>query len=190
MTRRDHPTTPTTPTSRCTFRTEPAPHDPAAVREIVASTGFFHDFEIQVAVELVEERLSRGLASEYYFLFADDVSRRTIGYACFGPIGCTVGSFDLYWIAVHQDHRGRGLGLELMGRAEEAMRTALPGPGGGSLSPGRRIYVETSSKDKYEPTRRFYLKCGYAEEARFRDFYADGDDKIVYVKSLTRLTHQ
>src|SRR3954467_12244433 len=51
------------------FRDEPCPADAAAIREIVASTGFFHEDEIEVAVELVEERLSRGLASEYHFLF-------------------------------------------------------------------------------------------------------------------------
>jgi GNAT superfamily N-acetyltransferase len=154
------------------------------VRNIVSSTGFFHDFEVDVAVELVQERLQRGLASEYYFVFADDDAGRTIGYACFGPIACTVGSFDLYWIAVHNSQRGRGLGLELMKRAEHAMRSPSPGPVGKLLSPGRRVYVETSSKPKYEPTRAFYRRCGYVEEARFKDFYADGDDKVVCVKSL------
>lgn len=168
-----------------TFRSEPRASDAAAIRDVVSSTGFFHDFEIDVAVELVEERLSRGLASEYYFIFADDASGRMIGYACFGPIACTVGSFDLYWIAVHNDRRGRGLGLELMRRAEDAMRASLPGPAGKPLPIGRRVYVETSSQPKYEPTRAFYLKCGYAEEARFGDFYADGDDKVVYSKTLT-----
>lgn len=171
-------------TELLTFRDEPRASDAAAVRDIVASTGFFHDFEIDVAVELVQERLTLGLASEYYFTFADDAAGCTVGYACFGPIACTVGSFDLYWIAVHNDRRGRGLGLELMRLAEAAMRTALPGSAGKPLSPGRRVYVETSSQPKYEPTRTFYLKCGYTEEARFRDFYADGDDKVVYSKTL------
>ena len=49
---------------------------------------------------------------------------------------------------------------------------------------GRRIYIETSAKPQYEPTRSFYVRCGYVEEARFRDFYAPGDDKLVYGKSL------
>lgn len=166
------------------FREVPRASDALAVRDIVDSTGFFHDFEVDVAVELVSERLSRGLASEYCFVLADDPADRLIGYACFGPIACTVGSFDLYWIVVHNSFRGRGLGLELMRRAEAAMRVALPGPADKPLAPGRRVYVETSSQPKYEPTRAFYLKCGYKEEARFRDFYADGDDKVVYSKSL------
>jgi ribosomal protein S18 acetylase RimI-like enzyme len=174
---------PTAP--RVVYRDEPRPTDAAAIRDIVASTGFFHDFEVEVAVELVDERLARGLASEYYFVFADDAATgRTIGYVCFGPIACTVGSFDLYWIAVHEGQRGRGLGAELMTAAERAMRSGLPGPGGKPLAPARRVYIETSSKPQYEPTRQFYLRCGYREEARFEAFYAAGDDKVVYVKKL------
>lgn len=166
------------------FRTDPRPSDSAAVRDIVASTGFFHDFEVDVAVELIDERLERGLASEYYFVFADDAAGNPVGYACFGPIACTVGSFDLYWIAVRRDDQGRGLGLALMAEAERRMAAGLPGPDGRPLAPARCIYIETSSKPEYEPTRAFYRRCGYIEEARFRNFYAPGDDKIVYVKSL------
>src|SRR3954468_9257707 len=104
------------------LRYDVRPHDAVAVREIVSSTGFFHDFEIDVAVELVQERLVQGLASGYYFVFSDDpATGRAIGYACFGPIPCTVGSFDLYWIAVHNDWRGRGLGTRLMREAERSM---------------------------------------------------------------------
>jgi GNAT superfamily N-acetyltransferase len=167
-----------------TFRDEPRPSDAAAIRRIVASTGFFHEFETDVAVELIDERLQRGLASEYYFVFADDPSGHTVGYACFGPIACTVGSFDLYWIAVHESVRGRGLGASLLHRAERVMAEGLPGPGGAALPPARRVYIETSARPQYEPTRAFYRRCGYREEARLSDFYAPGDDKLIYVRAV------
>jgi GNAT superfamily N-acetyltransferase len=147
--------------------------DPAVVREIVASTGFFHSFEIDVAVELVEDRLARGEASDYHFVFVD-IEGRTLGYACFGPIACTQGSFDLYWIAVHDSLRGRGLGRKLL----EAAETRVAG------MDGNRVYIETSSRPLYEPTRIFYEKCGYAQEARLADFYAPGDDKIIFSRRL------
>jgi ribosomal protein S18 acetylase RimI-like enzyme len=200
-----------------TFRDTPLPTDPAAIREIVASTGFFHDHEIAVAVELIDERLARGLASEYHFLFAEEVPPGSVGqasrlpagqrpaphvfgYACFGPIACTQGSFDLYWIAVHDSQRGRGLGRALLAETERRIAAGAPSadspcatgglsgeaaPARASLIRGRRIYIETSSQPKYEPTRAFYLKCGYREEARFEGFYAEGDDKVVYVKRLS-----
>jgi len=170
------------------FRDEPRPTDGAAIREIVASTGFFHGFEIDVAVELVEERLARGLASGYYFIFADDpATGRVLGYACFGPIACTQGSFDLYWIAVHNDLRGQGLGRAVLAEAERHITAGVPSATGASeLIRGRRIYIETSSQPKYGPTRAFYLRCGYREEARFEGFYTEGDDKVVYSKRLAR----
>ena len=152
------------------------PADAAAVRDIVASTGFFHPPEIDVAVELVQEHLSRGSASGYLFLFAEHAGR-VVGYTCYGPIACTVGSFDLYWIAVHHDHRGRGLGRYLLAATEERIARAA----------GRQVYIETSGRAQYAPTQHFYEACGYTRAAVLADFYAPGDDKIIYAKALPSL---
>jgi GNAT superfamily N-acetyltransferase len=176
-----------TPARDWLFRDQPRPADIDAVREIVGSTGYFHDFEIDVAVELVQERLDRGAASEYFFAFADDqATGRTIGYTCFGPIACTISSVDLYWIAVHESVRGRGLGLELMARTERQVLTGLPGARTPFDQPGqdRRVYIETSGKAQYAPTRAFYTRAGYTLGATLESFYAPGDDKLVYVKRL------
>jgi hypothetical protein len=35
-----------------------------------------------------------------------------------------------------------------------------------------------------EDTRRFYRARGYAEEARIRDFYTFGEDKVIFRKAL------
>ena len=91
------------------FREAVHPSDPDVVRAIVSSTGFFSDAEVDVAVELADERLSRGLASGYHFVFADR-GEDTVGYACYGEIPCTVGSYDLYWIAVLPAEHGHGVG--------------------------------------------------------------------------------
>ncbi|MBP1768188.1 MAG: hypothetical protein H6P98_2303, partial [Candidatus Aminicenantes bacterium] len=45
------------------FRTTPVKKDGPRIREIVESSGFFYDFETDVAVELVEERLAEGESS-------------------------------------------------------------------------------------------------------------------------------
>jgi len=156
------------------FRDNVKPEDAKAVREIVASTGFFYPYEIDVAVELVDERLAKGLKSGYHFVFAEQ-NGETIGYTCHGPIACTKASFDLYWIAVHENHRGKGLGKLLIKESEERIAKLA----------GTNIYAETSSRPQYDPTRRFYLACGYKEEARLRNFYDCDDDKVVFVKYLT-----
>jgi GNAT superfamily N-acetyltransferase len=161
------------PSEQINYREEVRASDPQAVREIVVSSGFFRDDEVEIAVELVDERLKRGEASGYFFLFAD-VDGQTVGYTCFGPIGCTLFSYDMYWIAVREDYRNHGLGKELVRRSEQII----------ARMGGRRVYVETSSQEKYDPTRAFYLKRDYWEEARLKEFYAPGDDKVIYVKVL------
>ncbi len=153
------------------LRNEPTAADCSAVRDIVASTGMFYDYEIDVAVELIDERLKRGPASGYFFLFAD-LDGRTVAYSCYGPIACTVNSFDLFWIAVHKDCQGHGLGRLLLEESERCIAAAG----------GRRIYVETSSREQYLPTRTFYEHCDYKLEADLTDFYGPGDAKSIYVK--------
>ena len=82
-----------------TLRYDVHEQDLVTVREIVESTGFFYPPEVDVAVELVEERLRKGEASGYFFAFAE-LDGRTVGYACYGPIACTASSFDIFWIPI------------------------------------------------------------------------------------------
>lgn len=147
--------------------------DVTAVRRIVESTGFFHAYEVNVAVELIRDAVERGDLSDYSFLFMDE-GRTPVAYACFGPIACTVGSYDLYWIVVDNRYRGRGIGRRLLAHAEQSIRQRG----------GRKVYIETSSRTTYDPTRRFYERCGYSVEALLPDFYAPGDGKVIYARTL------
>jgi len=147
--------------------------DIGAIADIVKSSGFFSAEEIDIALELAEEKLTRPHDSSYQFLFAEDI-KRVVGYTCFGLIPATSGSYDLYWIAIDQQSRGTGLGKDLMKRTEKI----ISGLG------GKRIYAETSSRHQYQPTHNFYESCGYRKEAVLKDFYREGDSKIIYVKTL------
>jgi ribosomal protein S18 acetylase RimI-like enzyme len=159
-----------------TFRGNVVPADCARVRAIVSSSGFFSPAEVLIAVELVEERLSKGPASGYHFLFAERQGK-VLGYSCFGPIPATRASYDLYWIAVCNDCRRMGIGHGLLVRSEaEIVRMG-----------GARVYLETSSRLLYTPTRLFYGAAGYHQEALLEDFYAPGDAKVIYVKALEPL---
>jgi GNAT superfamily N-acetyltransferase len=156
-----------------TLRTRVRREDGEVVRDIVSSTGLFRPDEIAIAVELLEERLRLGLASGYHFIFAER-GGRVLGYSCYGPVPLTLHSYDLYWIAVRKDAQGAGFGKMLLERSEAAI---------GELG-GRKIYIETSSKEMYRGTRRFYDRCGYVAEATLREFYSPGDDKVIYVKAI------
>jgi len=148
-------------------------NDEENVRKIVASSGFFSGEEIAIAVELVTERLTKGPESGYHFIFAE-ADGKTVGYACFGPIPATQTSYDLYWIAVHNDFRSAGIGKKLLAASEKAIRKLG----------GKRVYIETSGRNQYLPTRAFYIACGYTEAAVLTNFYAPGDAKYIYVKAF------
>jgi GNAT superfamily N-acetyltransferase len=154
-----------------TFRYEPRPDDCPAVREIVASTGLFSHEEVDVAVELVEERLAKGPPSGYHFVFAESEGI-TLGYTCYGPICLTKASYDLFWIAVDKANQGKNIGKILLEKSEEMIHAAG----------GRQVYIETSNRGQYASTRGFYLHCGYREAAVLKDFYDLGDDKVIYEK--------
>ena len=159
---------------KITYRRDVVADDCERVRDLVASSPFFSTHEIDIATELVEERLSKGLRSGYHFLFAED-KEHLIGYTCYGPIACTKDRFDLYWIVIQPQLRGMGLGRRLLTETEILIR----GMG------GERIYVETSSREQYSSTRGFYASCGYELCAVLKGFYSEGDDKIIYMKILS-----
>ena len=146
--------------------------DVEAIRGLAAATGMFRPNEIDVAVELVDESLELGAeASGYHFILAED-DQKPIGYVCFGPITVTLHSYDLYWIVVDPAQQGHGLGRRLLLEAEQRIQARG----------GRQIYIETSSQEVYQPTRRFYDRCGYQLIATIPDFYAPDDDKLIYAR--------
>lgn len=157
--------------SRITFRYELEEDDKISVAEITDSSKCFSKKEILIAIGLVEERLSKGERSGYYFIFAEFLEN-ILGYICFGPDAGAEKSFHIYWIAVDNKYRKLGIGHYILRESEKLIRKM-----GGS-----HIYIETSSRDCYAPARSFYEKNGYIKEAVLKDFYSEEDDKMVYSK--------
>ncbi|MFH1091138.1 MAG: GNAT family N-acetyltransferase [Pseudomonadota bacterium] len=156
------------------WRDETTPGDIESVRRLCQETMVFSPDEVMIAAELVQERLTKGPASGYHFLFAE-IQGRLLGYICFGPIACTLESWDVFWIVVDQVFRGQGVGGQLLERAEHSIFQAG----------GRRVYIETSSRPDYDGARAFYLGQGCRPQAVMPDFYAPGDDKVIYLKILS-----
>ena len=153
------------------FRTYARPDDIDSVRNIIISSGFFYEFEVPVAVELVEDGVNEGENSSYNFIFAE-VEGKTIAYSCYGHIAGTDAGYDLYWIATHNQLRGSGIGKLLLEKTEEIVRE----------KGGRYLIAETSTLEKYLPTRKFYENNGYRNEAHVPDYYKPGDGRIIYIK--------
>lgn len=99
---------------------------------------------------------------------------RVQGFAYCEPERATDGTFNLLAIAVAPEHQGKGLGSALVATLEARLRADA----------ARVLIVETSALEDYADTWAFYLARGFNEEARIRDFYSEGEHKIVFWKHL------
>lgn len=161
------------PADRLQFRHEVLAADLPAIRQLVAATGMFNTEEVGLAEELVAERLAKGPASGYEFIIAQR-GKALVGYACYGRIAGTQASYALYWIATAPQFQRTGIGRQLLGEVERRIVAA----GGG------RLYADTSGREQYAPTRAFYERMGFRQAAVLPDFFAPGDDKVIFVKLL------
>ncbi len=156
------------------FRHELKESDKVSIVEILRSTGFFYDYEIDVAVELAVENLDKGEEKSGYIFIMADIDGNSVAFACYGKTPCTAHSFDLYWIAVHENLKGKGIGRLLLSLVEKEIAELG----------GKNIWVETSSRPLYEPTRMFYIKTGYKLVSELPDFYGENDNKNIFLKKV------
>jgi predicted N-acetyltransferase YhbS len=147
--------------------------DKPTIMKILRAAPEFKPFEVAVAEEVINSYLRDSHRSGYYVLVAE-VDRLVVGYICYGPTPLTEGTWDIYWVAVAQGERKRGIGGALIASAEDEMRKAQ----------GRLAIIETSSKPEYEKTRLFHNRQGYELIGRIPDFYAPGDDRLILQKRL------
>lgn len=150
--------------------------DGPEILSITTGTGVFDPVEVDTVKELWTEYIEKGPeVSGYNFIVYQDVGH-VLGYACFGPRALTEGTYDLYWIAVDKTHHNQGIGRALLRQVEHEVQKL----------DGRLIVVETSSLERYAPTRSFYIRAGYQHEATLHDFYSPGDDLVIFTRHLDR----
>ena len=148
--------------------------DKPHILEAIKDTGMFSDAEHDVALELIDVFLTKTDPKDYIIHVAE-YAGSPVGYVCYGPTPATEGTFDLYWIAVSPKLHNKGIGKKLLKFTEEEVCRRA----------GRLLIIETSSQEKYAPTQNFYLRNGYVVEARIKDFYKVGDDRLIYTKRLS-----
>lgn len=149
------------------------PSDTNSLVELTAETEFFKPLEL-VALREVFDDYHKENASLGHLAYVWVEGERPLGFVYFAEVPMTEGTWSLYWIVVAKDQQGRGLGRQLLEAVEADIRE----------HEGRLLLIETSSQDRYEPTRGFYKKRGYAVAAHIPDYYADGDGLVMYSKRL------
>lgn len=147
------------------------PGDTPALLDVARGTEVFKPMELVALAEVLDDYHARERAHGHRALtFEQD--GRPVAFAYYAPAAMTDRAWYLYWIAVAKATQGRGIGTRLLVAAEgEIARLG-----------GRLLLIETSSLPHYEPTRRFYGAQRYDLAGRLADFYADGDDLIVFRK--------
>lgn len=142
--------------------------DLPALKQVIDGTGLFPS-------DMLDRMIGgflNGQDLDQFWLTVDDGGPVAIAY--YTPERMTEGTWNLLLIAVHPARQGRGIGAKLQGHVERHLAAR-----------GERILlVETSGLPEFERMRSFYRKLDYTEEARIRDFYRQGEDKIVFRKAL------
>ncbi len=148
------------------------PEDTAAVIDLVIAAGMFSAADAWLVEGMLADYFD-GNEEDGHVCVIDDEGG-PVGVAYYQPKPVADRVWDLTMIAVRPVRQGQGRGASMLRRVEEDLRAR-----------GQRLLlVETSALPQYDRTRAFYVRCGYEEEARIRDYWTAGDDLVVFCKAL------
>ena len=106
--------------------------------------------------------------------FTDEDSGVPVGVAYLAPEKMTYGTWNLFWIAIDPKYQRQGRGRAMLSHIQNWLVKKKQ----------RLLLVETAGVEDFDYVRKFYADNGFEEEAKIRDFYEDGVDKVVFRKSL------
>lgn len=129
-------------------------------------------FPSEMLEDMIADFFNNPNSEDIWFTASQNDKAIAIGYCA--PEKLTDGTYNLYAIGVRNDVQAKGTGTSMMSFIENHLR----------LQSKRILIVETSSSDDFVQTRKFYEKLGYSQEAVIRDFWEEGDDKVIFWKKL------
>ncbi len=148
------------------------PDDSAAIVTLTITSGLFPADEVGIVEQLITDYFAGNCDRGHVCVL--DIETEPLGVAYYEPVRATDRTWELLMIGVRKDQQGMGRGSALLSYVEHALQ-----------ADGQRLLlVETSGVPSFALTREFYVKCGYEAEARIRDYYAPGDDMILFRKML------
>ncbi len=146
--------------------------DQPALEHLAVVSGLFQQEEIGEFRAMMSAYFAGETEGDFWVVSEDDGKVTGAGYCGLEAFADRV--FNLYFMAVEPSLQGAGQGSAILNHVEEKLRDER----------ARVLIIETSGLGSFELTRKFYRKHTYAEEARIREYYGPGDDKIVFWKRL------
>lgn len=146
---------------------------------LAVSTGLFTPEDAASLLGGVLDSLAAGELPEGHAAIAcrESGDGKVMGWSYFAPDPYADGVWNVWWIGLSPDYYGCGAGQLMLSYIEQKAVT----------SGARVMVIETSDQAALERARSFYLKHGYAERGRIPDFYAEGDAKVIFSRSLARM---
>ncbi len=139
------------------------------LKKVVNSSGLFPSEYLD---GMISDYFNNRDTLDIWFAYFDVNKPVAIGYCV--PEKFTEGTFNLLAIGVSQDSQRKGIASEMMNYIEQFIKQ----------KDGRILIVETSSDDAQIGARSFYPKIGYTQVGIIKDFWKEGEDKIIFWKKL------
>lgn len=146
--------------------------DSEALMSIIESSGQFDSGGLAHVKSTLDQYLN-GETGDIW-LTADDSEPVAVAYCA--PEAVTDGTWNLLMLWTRKDREGQGHGSALVAKVEYDL----------AARGARLLIIETSGLPAFETARAFYSRCGFQREATIKNFFAEGDDKLVYTKAVAR----
>lgn len=144
--------------------------DVMGLKDVLDSSALFPSEYLD---DMIFDYLNNPESEDIWFTSLIDGNIVGLGYCAHEKL--TEGTYNLLAIAVRKELQGKGVGRLMMRHIEQFLREMST----------RILIVETSSDPQYALTRAFYLKLDYSQEATIRDFWKEGEHKVIFWKKLS-----
>ena len=144
--------------------------DVPGIRLLAEATGLF---PAVVLDDMIAGYLTRQ-KGDIWIVHEEPSSKSLTGFGFCEPERVADGVWNLVALAVDPSHQRRGIGVKMVAFLGKQL----------TEQGARLLLVETASTDEFERTSGFLKKAGFAEEARVRDYFESGVDKVIFRRKL------
>ncbi len=122
--------------------------------------------------EMISDYFNNANTEDIWFTCLDNNKPVAIGYCV--PEKFTEGTYNLLAIGVSKDFQRKRIASAMIKYIEELLKH----------KEGRILIVETSSNDAQIGARNLYPKIGYTQVGVIKEFWKEGEDKVIFWKKL------